>query len=111
MHYFSTKLYTDDIEAAIRFYSEILGLPPTRRYDKAILLGQHLLITESGENGIYFESWNFQAVRNSLEEAGYPLSFRTTSAGQQILRLSDPMGNQIEIGEAMEAVIRRLLDE
>lgn len=110
MRYFSTKLYSDDLGVATRFYSDILGLPLTKRNDKA-LLGQHLLISESGENGLYFESGNYNKIKNSLEKAGYSLSFRTTSAGQQIMSLSDPMGNRVEIGESMETVIHRLLEE
>ena len=66
------------------------------------------------DNGeLYFECAELEAVQARLSAAGVELvhGLREQPWAQRVLRVRDPDGHIVEIGEPMPLVIRRLLDQ
>lgn len=61
---------------------------------------------------LYFEEDDLEAVERKLKEAGVAFvhPIREQPWGQRVFRCLDPDGHVVELGETMEATVRRLAD-
>jgi catechol 2,3-dioxygenase-like lactoylglutathione lyase family enzyme len=61
---------------------------------------------------LYFEEDDLEAVERRLKEAGaaFVHPIREQPWGQRVFRCQDPDGHVVELGETMEATVRRLAD-
>ena len=114
MKYFSTKLPVKDLEYSSEFYTKTLGLPVTCHYGHSILLDNHLLLTTketpgSGKVCIYLEAKEYYKTEAKLLAIGHSPDYRYSPAGQRIMILRDPEGNNVEIGESMGQIVTELL--
>ncbi len=114
MKYFSTKLPVRDLEYSAGFYTKTLGLPLTCHYGHSILIDDHLLLTTkeipgSGTVCIYLEAEEYDKTEARLLAIGYSPDYRYSPAGQRIMILRDPEGNNVEIGESMGQIVTELL--
>lgn len=120
-------IVVEDIERSKRFYRDLFGLRVLADFDgNAVLteglalqdrrVWEHLvqkeIICGDGDMELYFEENNLDDFLKKLES--YPESVRYFQKplehtwGQRVVRIYDPDGHVIEIGEAMESVTRRL---
>jgi catechol 2,3-dioxygenase-like lactoylglutathione lyase family enzyme len=68
-------------------------------------------ITEKANNGeLFFEDDEIELLQQRLKEAGVEFihEIREQPWAQRVLRFYDPNGFIVEVGETMEAVVRRL---
>ncbi len=129
MKFKNTLFVVSDIKKSIEFYREVFGMRVIADFGANVTLtGGLSLQTEEtwkqfiGETGeicyggkdseIYFEEENFDAFSakcDSLElKKVHPA--QEHSWGQRVIRLYDPDGHIIEVGEDMSAVCRRFRD-
>lgn len=114
MKYYSTKIHTRNLETSTNFYEKTLGLPITCRYEHAVLMDDHILLSEeaaipSGPICLYLETEDFGSFEAQAFREGANPDYRYSTVGQRILIMKDPDGNTIEIGESMEAIVQTLL--
>ncbi len=128
LRFVAPLIAVDDIATSRRFYEQLLG--QRVRYDFgpnvefeghfAIHLRPHFQallgdaaqfpVTTRAHNGeLYFETDDLQATYQRLQEAGVEFihAIREQPWGQRVMRLYDPDGHIVEIGETMEAVVWR----
>ena len=128
----SAVLFVSDIAASRAFYEEILGQVvaldhgPNVAFEGgfAIWSADHAWpVIHGRQRGaapedvevceLYFETEDLDAAAARLQEAAvsfvHPL--REQPWGQRVLRVRDPDGFVVEIGEPMESVVRRYLSE
>ncbi len=128
MHFESPLLAVRDLAASIDFYKRVLGLDVVVDFGANVTLtgGVCLQTLETwrefiegrpvsigGNAGeLYFEEENFDAFANTLAglELEYVHPVKEHRWGQRVVRFYDPDHHIIEVGEAMEAVVRRFLD-
>ena len=131
--YQSCVLFVQDIVASRRFYEELLG--------QQVEIDHGLSITFKGGFALWQVDHAFQTIYERLPDNaeplgqhGYELHFETTDAkaesvrlseagiefvhplrempwGKRIFRVRDPDGHTVAVGEAMAAVVARLLGE
>jgi enamine deaminase RidA (YjgF/YER057c/UK114 family)/uncharacterized glyoxalase superfamily protein PhnB len=122
-------IVVDEIGASRHFYEQLLGQQVKADYgenvafegDFAIHLKTHyqaLLgdaaqypVTRKAHNGeLYFESDEIEAIQQRLLQAGteFVHPIREEPWGQCVMRLYDPDGHIVEIGEPMETAVLRL---
>ena len=133
IQYQSSVIFVKDVEASRHFYEKFLGqevdmdFGPNVGFKGGFAIWQidHAfeMIFEGAVNGngqlgrknleLYFESADLEAVWNQLMEADvwavHPP--REQPWGQRAFRVYDPDGHIVEVGEPMQAVIRRLLQQ
>ncbi|MBF5042374.1 hypothetical protein FGE12_08175 [Aggregicoccus sp. 17bor-14] len=111
------NLSVDDVEAARRFYGQLLGLeeiPRTegqRRPGAWFRLGAlelHLSHEPAPRNAeskrhVAFEVRDVDALREHLEDAGVPLEEGSPVIGMRRLFARDPAGNRLEFFVRVEA--------
>lgn len=131
MKFKNSLLAVTDLERSIRFYREVLGLRVIQDFGANVTLtgGVCLQTLDSWQSflgvgpddirfggraaELYFEEDDFDGFLTKLESypgISYvhpPLEHRW---GQRVVRLYDPDGHMIEIGENIKAVCRRFLD-
>lgn len=116
-----------DMERSKRFYHDLFGLEVITDFGENVILSGGLVLQEKAiwdeligkksvcgdsDAELYFEENNLDYFLNKLE--GYPEPVRYLNKltehpwGQQVLRIYDPDGHVIEIGEAMDFVVKRL---
>jgi catechol 2,3-dioxygenase-like lactoylglutathione lyase family enzyme len=132
INYVSAVLFVRDIAASRAFYEGLLGqrvemdFGPNVSFQGGFALweithaSQMIFERESvdsarlgGDNlELYFESGDLEAVQVRFEQAGVTFvhPIREHPWGQRVLRVYDPDGHIIEVGEPMPVVIERLLD-
>lgn len=117
-----------DIELSKRFYREIFGLETAADFgENAVLTGGLVLqektvweswigrdVSRGGcDAELYFEESDLDGFLRKLEESPFSPEYLNRciehSWGQRVVRIFDPDGHVIEIGETMEAVARRFL--
>lgn len=131
--YQSAVLFVKDIAAARHFYETRLGqevdidFGPNVGFKAGFALWaiDHVnqMVFERTESGdtprlgrenceLYFECADPQAVEAELRAAGVSFvhGLREHPWGQRVIRVYDPDGHIVELGEAMPLVIKRLLD-
>lgn len=129
MRFGSTLLSVKDMEKSIAFYSEVFGLSVEHDFGANVALsGGISLQTEESWKGIigrddisyggndaelYFEESDFDGFAKRLESMDgidYVHPVIEHRWGQRAVRLRDPDGHIVEIGEDLKSVCRRFLD-
>lgn len=124
----NTLLVVKDIECSKKFYSDLFGLRVIADFDGNVVLTEGLVlqdeavwksfiqkdVIQKGHNAeLYFEENHMDAFLEKLKVWPEPIEFVNTlmehSWGQRVVRLYDPDGHMIEIGESMDYVARRFL--
>lgn len=132
MKYSGCLLAVADIAASRRFYEELFGqrvlfdfgenvafesgisLQGNSSWANFLQVGEDEIETKSHWGELYFEHDNLEGFQEKLHKYGdvtpvhdiveYPW-------GQRTMRLYDPDGHVIELGESMEFVIKRFLNQ
>lgn len=129
----SVVLFVGDMAASRRFYEGLLGLEVDMDfgvnvgYTCGLALWQVRAAHEAihghapeddtplgrGNLEVYFEVDDLDAARRAVEAAGVPVVHPIVEQpwAQRVLRLYDPDGHIVELGEPMPAVVRRLAAE
>jgi len=128
----STVLFVQDIAASARFYRELLGQKVEMDHGPSMILDGFALwqidhafqiiynrspdstVQFGGQNcELHFETEDVEAAAVRLLESGvefvHPL--REMPWGKRILRVRDPDGHTVAVGESMAAIIARLLGQ
>lgn len=107
-----------DIEASKRFYKDLFGLDVVLDNDGNVILTEGLVlqdkdiwesfikrdVTERGHDAeLYFEEKDIDGMLKKLDESSYEIEYINRdlkhSWGQRVIRIYDPDGHVIEIGE------------
>ena len=111
-------LVVDDLEKSIVFYKEIFGLQVLKRFDGNVILTEGLVLQErkiwesligqkvscgSNASELYFVENNLEEFQKKLEESSFEIKYvhklKEYDWGQKAIRIYDPDGHMIEIGE------------
>lgn len=133
VHYRSAVIFVRDIPASRHFYEDLLGMQVETDFGANVGYAGGLAIWEVGSayqfvHGravedvpalgrdnleLYFETDDIDAVWERLSAAGVTVisPIREQPWGQRVLHIADPDGHLVEIGEPMQAVVRRLIGE
>lgn len=129
MKYRVLLLAVRDMEASKAFYQDVLGMKITCDLGANVTLDGVLALQtldtwrqlierdnvtlENNAAELYFEEWDMDALMSRL--AGYEIHYvhglKEQPWAQRAVRFYDPDGHIIEVGEAMPAVVRRLLGQ
>lgn len=129
MKYLCTLLAVEDMERSKEFYREVLGQEVVTDLGANVTLScglalqtmdtwKHLIgreqVTLSHHAGeVYFETEDLDSFWESLQSKS--ISFvhpiREQPWGQRVLRIYDPDGHIIEVGETIPTVVRRFLSQ
>lgn len=126
MKYIGTVIAVRDVKASRAFYEELFGLELYQDYGINVsftcglslqqefhwLVGISLeqVMVKSRNMELYFEEEDFDAFLERLAQypgVQYHGDVVEQSWGQRVVRIEDPDGHLIEIGEQMKTVIRR----
>lgn len=127
MKYTSTLIAVKDMEAAKKFYYDVLGLRVVLDFGENVTLTGGIALQESklwkefiggkpiafGGNDaeLYFETEQFDSDRKRIAECGVVPFFETTHGwGQRVVRFYDPDLHIAEVGESMKKVVERFLE-
>lgn len=120
-------LVVQDIEKSKSFYRDLFGLDVVRDFGDNVILTEGLVLQEQtvwesalgknvvtgGNDGeLYFEENDMEGFLKKLKSGDYGIDYVNQITerdwGQQVVRIHDPDYHILEIGEAMEHVVRRL---
>ena len=123
-------IVVDDIERSKKFYQDLFGLNVVADFDGNVILTQGLVLQERnvwenfiGKNVIkgncdtelYFEENNLDVFIDRLKSYPYEIEYVNDlmehSWGQRVVRIYDPDGHTIEVGESLEFVARRFYQD
>lgn len=115
-------LVVEDIEKSIAFYKELFGLQVLKDFDGNVILTEGLVLQDRkiwenlvekevsyGGNAseLYFVENNLEDFQKKLDGSSFEINYahklKTHSWGQKVIRIYDPDGHMIEIGEPPEA--------
>ena len=123
-------LAVTDMKKAVAFYEEVIGdrvvmdfgenkqfsggfaLQEMEKWKEMIHIDQ--VCTQSNDAELYFEEEDFDEFLEYLKEfpeIEYVHPVEETPWGQRVVRLYDPDHHIIEVGEPMDAVIKRLFEQ
>ena len=121
-------LVVQDMERSKQFYRELFGLEVVLDFGENVVLTEGLALQEKklwerfiGEKvgsatrdaELYFEENDLDGFLRKLGDSNYPIRYVNPVTeyhwGQRVVRIYDPDGHIIEVGEAMEFVARRFL--
>lgn len=124
----NTLLVVKDMECSKKFYRDLFGLRVIADFDGNVVLTEGLVLQDEavwksfiqkdviqrGHNTeLYFEENHMDAFLEKLKVWPEAIEFVNPlmehSWGQRVVRLYDPDGHMIEIGESMDYVVRRFL--
>lgn len=119
-------LVVDDIECSRKFYHDLFELEVVADFDGNMILTQGLVLQdraiwnqlieqESGQGNaeveLYFEENNLDRFLQKLEAYPEPIRYlnplKEHDWGQRVVRIYDPDGHVIEVGESLDYVARR----
>lgn len=111
-------LVVGDIERSKTFYKELFHLDVVRQFEGNVILTQGLVLQDKqiweqlikrplsfkgGVSLLYFETGDLEAFQQKLDNSGYEIEYlsriMTYEWGQKVIRLYDPDGHIIEVGE------------
>lgn len=111
-------IVVDDIERSKSFYKDLFGLDVLRDFDGNVILTEGLVLQDRkiwehlidkkvsyGGNAteLYFEEYDLDAFQEKLDNSGYSVKYLnrliTNEWGRRVIRICDPDGHVIEIGE------------
>jgi len=128
LKYICALIAVEDVAVSRRFYEECLGQKVTDDFGVNVgfegsfsihqkghfqeLLGggeRSAVVTKSHTGELYFETDEIETVEQRLKEAGIEFihAIHEQPWGQRSMRLYDPDGHVLEIGEPMEAMVLR----
>lgn len=125
----SMLLAVRDLQASVAFYKEVFGLRVVADFGANVTLtgglslqtldtweafiGKEQVVFGGNDAEVYFEEDDFEAFLKKLEgaEVRYVHPPLEQSWGQRTVRLYDPDGHVLEIGENMRAVCRRFVQQ
>ena len=121
-------LVVKEIERSKAFYRDLFGLEVIADFGGNVVLTEGLVLQEEGiwkdfiqkeilhkghNAELYFEENNMDAFLAKLNSWPEPIDYINPmmehSWGQRVVRIYDPDGHMIEVGESMEYVAKRLL--
>ena len=121
-------LVVKEIERSKAFYRDLFGLEVIADFGGNVVLTEGLVLQEEGiwkdfiqkeilhkghNAELYFEENNMDAFLEKLHSWQEPIDYINPmmehSWGQRVVRIYDPDGHMIEVGESMEYVAKRLL--
>ena len=119
-------LVVEDVERSIVFYKELFGLRVVTAFDGNVILTEGLVLQDRkiwerlveksvtyGGNAseLYFIENDLEGFQEKLDQSFFVINYanrlKTYDWGQRVIRIYDPDGHMIEIGESPEAVERR----
>ena len=114
-------LVVDDMEKSIAFYKELFGLLVVKDFDGNVILTEGLVLQDRkiweqliekevsyGGNAseLYFIESDLEGFQEKLNQSSFEINYvhplKTHSWGQRAIRIYDPDGHMIEIGEPPE---------
>lgn len=119
-------IVVSDIEQSKKFYGDIFGLKPVLDFDGNVVMTEGLALQDrkiweklidqdvvcgNADAELYFEENDMDGFLQRLE--AYPEEIRYLNRlkehdwGQRVVRIYDPDGHVIEVGESMDFVARR----
>lgn len=120
----------NDIEKSKAFYKELFGLEVVMDFGENVILTEGLVLQEQkswealtgtscryGGNSaeLYFIENNMDDFLEKLEQGSLPIKYLNKCMehdwGQRVVRIYDPDGHVIEIGENLEYVAQRFLKD
>ena len=128
MKFKNPLLAVTDMAASIRFYRQVLGLRVVMDFGANVTLTGGVClqtldtwreflegrpVSLAGNAGeLYFEESDFDSFAEKLRGLGveYVHPVKEHQWGQRVVRFYDPDRHIIEVGERMDAVVRRFLD-
>lgn len=126
--YVSTLLAVKDMAASKRFYHDVLGMDVISDFGANVTLsggislqtldtwqefiGGKNVVLRNNAVELYFEETAIDAFLKRLRsfDIEYVHDIQEHSWGQRVVRFYDPDGHIIEVGEAMETVVKRFRD-
>lgn len=115
-----------NIETSVKFYHDLFGLQVVTDFGRNVILSEGLVLQEQklwekfiGKQAIpynnaaelYFEENDLDAFAQKLENSGYDIQYVNKLMehdwGQRAIRIYDPDGHVIEIGEPMNKINTR----
>ena len=122
-------LVVEDIEQSKRFYHDLFGLRTLADFGGNVVLTEGLALQDrsvwerlvqketvygDGDMELYFEENHLDAFLEKLNAYPEPVRYFQKPVehawGQRVVRLYDPDGHVIEVGEAMDFVARRFYE-
>lgn len=119
-------IVVEDIERSKRFYHDLFGLRILADFDGNVVLTEGLALQDrriwerlvqketvygDGDMELYFEENHLDEFLKKLEAYPEPIHYFQSPLehtwGQRVVRIYDPDGHVIEVGEAMDFVARR----
>ena len=119
-----------DIERSKAFYKGLFGLEVLADYDGNVVLTEGLVLQDeniwasmlnksisqyTNNAELYFEEndmdWFVKKLNRREESISYVTEFTQHEWSQRVVRLYDPDGHLIEVGESMDFVARRFLQQ
>lgn len=123
-------IVVEDIDKSVAFYKELFGMHVIRDFDGNVILTDGLVLQDkkiwedftgkkvadrANDAELYFESTDIDAFQAKLEltdiEFEYVNELVEEPWGQRVIRIYDPDGHIIEIGEVFEAMDEESEDE
>lgn len=114
-------LVVDDIEKSIAFYKELFGLQVLKDFDGNVIMTEGVVFQDRkiwedlieqkvvyGGNAseLYFVENDLEGFQKKLETSSFEIKYvhklKTHAWGQRAIRIYDPDGHMIEIGEPPE---------
>ena len=114
-------LVVENIEKSVKFYKELFGLQVLKDFDGNVILTEGLVLQERriweqlverevsyGGNAseLYFVENDLEGFQEKLDNSSFAIRYvhqlKTHSWGQRAIRIYDPDGHMIEIGEPPE---------
>ena len=111
-------LVVEDIEKSIAFYKELFGLLVLKRFDGNVILTEGLVLQDrkiweslidqkvnscSNASELYFVENDLEEFQKKLDESSFEINYvhklKEYPWGQKAIRIYDPDGHMIEIGE------------
>ena len=111
-------LVVDNIEKSVAFYKELFGLQVLKDFDGNVILTEGLVLQDRkiwenlieqqivyGGNAaeLYFIESDLDGFQEKLKQSSFEIRYvhplKTHSWGQRAIRIYDPDGHMIEIGE------------
>lgn len=117
-----------DLEKTKKFYQEVLKQKITLdlgwnvtfqgdfavqyHFDQIMCVDKNSIVQKSHNFELYFEEEDFESFKEHLKhfpDIAYVHDEKTYPWGQRVIRIYDPDGHIVEIGESMSSVAKRLL--
>lgn len=122
-------IVVENIERSRKFYHDLFGLETAADFDGNMILTEGLVLQErkiwdtligktsvpgDSDAELYFEENNLDDFLDKLKAYPEPVRYLNPLVeyhwGQRVVRIYDPDGHVIEVGEAMDYVVRRFYE-